>query len=551
MSAGAGKRAELDDLLRRLSDGSLAPEDSARLNELLHGDPEACEAYLRHATLDAQLHQELGVQRPLADTLPPFARAAAAPPPRPSGPRPWGALRFAAAALLGAGLSMLGSSMWSAPRPGPAATLDASRTNADCVATLLFADNCQWRSMERLIEGQRLSAGPLHLGVGLAILRFDGGAAVVLEGPTDLEIESRGCARLEAGRLTVRAPKEAAGFTVRAPASDVVDLGTEFAIVVERGGATEVHVLEGEVSYSKPGAPMEAAELLGAGNAVRYDGAASSVPRTVPLKSPRFADLLRQAQIGPREDLLLAYEGFNYPVGRVPLADAAGGIGWAGPWTVSPSGKLPPGDSTGDLTIASGKLHVAWPVLGGRGSMLEAPPEYQSRRRQLSQPVRLDEDGVYYVSVLVRWDTPPPPPAGQTMPSVRLVLRSSTEFNGDHVMFNLPVFQQPQLDIRTGAIFTSTQKVARGETQFWVGKIVARHQGEDEIFFRIYGEGETLDTIEPAFWSVRSRGVRSDARLDLVLLTKMDGGSCWWDEVRIGRSWRAVVPTATFDGKPK
>jgi hypothetical protein len=181
--------------------------------------------------------------------------------------------------------------------------------------------------------------------------------------------------------------------------------------------------------------------------------------------------------------------------------------------------------------------------------MLEAPPEYLSRRRMLAQPIRLDEDGVYYVSVLMRWDAPPAAPAGQTMPAVRLVLRSSTEFNGDHVMFNLPVFQRPQLDIRTGAIFTSQQTVARNETQFWVGKIVARRQGEDEIFFRVYGEGETLDTIEPGTWSVRSRGVRSDAKLDLVLLTKFGGGTCWWDEVRIGKSWRAVVPTAAFKGK--
>ncbi len=550
MSADAGRRAELEDLLRRLSDGPPTPEEASRLNELLHGDPEACEAYLRHVTLDAQLRLEFGGTPPLGDALPSFAQAARAPAPRPAAPKGGSVVRLAAAVLLGAGLSLLGRSMWS-PRPGPAVPSEAARANADCVATLLFADNCQWRKTDRLLEGQRLSAGPLQLERGLAILRFDGGAAVVLEGPTDLDLESRGCARLAAGRLTVRAPQEAAGFTVRSPASDVVDLGTEFAIVVERGGATEVHVLEGEVSYSKPGAPMESAELLGAGNAVRYDGAGSSVPRTVPLKSARFADLLRQAQIGPREDLLLAYEGFNYPVGRVPLAEAAGGTGWAGPWTVSPGVKLPAGDRTGDITVASGKLHVAWPVLGGRGSMLEAPPDYQSRRRQLAQPVRLDEDGVYYISVLVRWDAPPPPPAGQTMPSVRLVLRSSADFNGDHVMFNLPVFQQPQLDIRTGAIFTSTQTVARNETQFWVGKIVARREGEDEIFFRIYGEGEPLDAIEPAFWSVKSRGVHSDARLDLVLLTKFDGGTCWWDEVRIGTSWRAVVPTATFDGKPK
>jgi len=539
MSASADRQEELRDLLRRLSDGPLSTEESARLNELLHGDPEACELYLNQATLEAQLLHEFSGRQALPPEIP-FVRTS---PPTPA--RGLGVVRFAAAALLGAALTLLFGSI------SPRARQDvADRSIADCVATLLFADNCQWKTKESPVEGQRLSAGSLPLERGLAILRFDGGAAVVLQGPAELRVESRGCARLVHGRLTVRAPKEAAGFTVRSPASDVVDLGTEFAIMVERGGATEVHVLEGEVSHSKPGAPMEAAQLLSAGNAIRYDAARESAPRVVPLKSPRFAELLIQANIGPRQDLLQAYEGFDYPPGLVPLAEAAGGTGWIGPWAVSPGAKLPPGD-TGDLTIASAKLNVTWPLQGGRGPMLEAPQNYQSRRRQLADPVKLDEDGVYYVSVLVRWDTPPAPPAGQTMPSVRLVLRSSTDFNGDHVMFNLPIFQQPQLDIRTGAIFTSPQTVTPYETQFWVGKIVARKQGEDEIFFRVYGERETLDAIEPAAWTVKSRGVHSDARLDLVLLTKMDGGICWWDEVRIGKSWRAVVPTKAFAGNPK
>jgi ferric-dicitrate binding protein FerR (iron transport regulator) len=550
MSLPSDRLEELRELLRRLSDAPLSLEESARLNELLHGDPDACELYLKHLTLDAQLYHELGGRLPLPEELPAVARSA-------DGPRATPALdsrrlrvaRFAAALLLGAGLTMLVSSILPRGRHDPLAS-KPEESNADSVATLLFSDDCQWRMKECPVEGQRLSAGALTLERGLVILRFDGGAAVVLEGPAELRVESRGCARLFHGRLTVRAPKEAAGFTVRSPASDVVDLGTEFAIMVERGGATEVHVLEGEVSHSKPGAPMEAAELLSAGHAIRYDGDRAAEPRTVPLKSPRFSELLSQAKIGARQDLLLAHEGFNYPVGSLPLGEAVGGTGWAGAWTVSPGAKLPPGDD-GELTIASAKLHVPWPLQGGRGPMLEAPPHYQSRRRQLAEPVRLDEDGVYYVSVLVRWDAPPPPPPGKTMPSVRLVLRSSTDFNGDHVMFNLPLFQQPQLDIRTGAIFTSAQTVAPDETQFWVGKIVARRQGEDEIFFRVYGEQETLDTIEPATWSVKSRGVHSDARLDTVLLTKMDGGICWWDEVRIGKSWRAVVPTTALAGNPK
>jgi len=559
----ADRQTELHDLLRRLSDGQLSPEDSQRLNDLLLGNPEACELYLDHATLDAHLHREFG-KTPVAYSpgLPGSPVASMPNSPVAHAPGSPGSteyrlttlfrgriIRFAAAVLLGVCLTLL-SLPWLRPDNDPTASKAdedgmKARPFADAVATLLFADNCEWGKKDRLVEGQRLSVGSVHLVRGLAVLRFDGGAAVVLEGPTDLALESRGSARLASGRLTVRAPEQAAGFTVHTPASDVVDLGTEFAVVVERGGATELHVLEGEISYSKPGTPQESADLLGAGQAVRYDVARESAPRAVPLNAPRFTELLRQAKIGPRTDLLLAYEGFNYPAGRLPFDKADGGTGWAGPWRPSPGAKKPY-DNDGDLTIAFGQLKVPWPVLGGRGPMLEAPPEYQSRTRLLAQPVCLDEDGVYYVSVLLRWEGPPPPPVGpgNPLPSVRLVLRSSTNFQGDHVMFNLPAFQRPQIDIRSGAIFTSATTVARNETQFWVGKIVARRQGEDEIFFRVYSENEALDTIEPADWSVRSRGVRSDARLDLLLLSKFGGGTCWWDEVRIGKSWRAVVPTA-------
>jgi ferric-dicitrate binding protein FerR (iron transport regulator) len=548
----ADKQNELRNLLQHLSDGSLSPEDAVRLNDLLHGDPEACELYLEHVTLDAHLRHELGATRPSGELLPEFARAAlqaspgAAPSATPTVTRRGGfaILRFVAAAMLGA-LAMLGTLLFVRsfdPPAGERETETASTHSSDCVATLLFADECHWN----LVEGQRIPTGPLHLERGLAVLRFDGGAAVVVQGPTNLELVSRGFARLTRGRLTVRAPAEAAGFTVRTPASDVVDLGTEFAVVVEGNGATEVHVLEGEVSYAKADAPPDIMELLGAGKAVRFDEARVDAPRAVPLKAPRFSELLHQAHIGPREDLLLVHEGFDYPLGRLPAADARGGFGWGGPWRLSPGAKRN-GIDADALNITSRKLNVPWPVGGGRGPMLEATPDYQSRIRPLAQPVRLDEDGVYYVSLMVRWETPPEGP-GNT--SVRMVLRNSANFNGDHVMFNLPASHRPQIDMRSGAIFTSQKMITRNETQFWVGKIVARKNGEDEVFFRVYGEQEPLDLIEPADWSVRSRGVHSDAQLDLLLLSKFGGGTCIWDEIRIGKSWRAVVPTQPPAKKP-
>jgi ferric-dicitrate binding protein FerR (iron transport regulator) len=534
--------SELQPLLSLLSDGKLAPEDSQKLNDLLHGNPEACEAYLDHLTLEAHLHSAFGGAALTQEVLPSFARKAAS---KQSHLFPFlrryasRAAGLAAAVIVGAVLTFLFLPARPDPLTRKSETEDPNtRRGPDSVATLVFADDCQWAAQQRPTEGQRLSAGALQLERGLAVLRFDGGAAVILEGPAELGIETRGSARLVAGRLTVRAPDEAAGFTVHTPASEVVDLGTEFAVVVEKNGATEVHVLEGEVAYSKPGSPQEQADVLGAGKAVRYDQARSETARNVPLNAPRFKELIREAKMGQRQDVLLAHEPFNYPLGRVAFADAIGGSGWAGPWFVW--GNKPPTGDTPDLSIVSAKLNINWPIEGGHGPMLEAPTVYQSRARYLAQPIRLDEDGVYYVSVLAKWEAPPAP-AKPTNTSVRLVLRCSSDFQGDHVMFNLPVHQRPQLDIRSGAIFTSATTVTPNETQLWVGKIVARRTGEDEIFFKVYGENDPLDSMEPGTWNVRSRGIYSDAKLDLVLLSKFGGGQCWWDEVRIGKSWRSVV----------
>jgi ferric-dicitrate binding protein FerR (iron transport regulator) len=102
----------------------------------------------------------------------------------------------------------------------------------------------------------------------LVVLRFESGAEVVMMEETEIELESRGSLRLLSGNLTVRAPEEAAGFVVRTPMSEVTDLGTEFAVSVGSKGATEVHVMEGQVALGKPGVKPEDVQLLEEGQAV-------------------------------------------------------------------------------------------------------------------------------------------------------------------------------------------------------------------------------------------------------------------------------------------
>ena len=56
---------ELEELLSKLFDGIANNEDRKRIEELLSGDPEACEFYIDYSELCAQMEFELSAKTPL------------------------------------------------------------------------------------------------------------------------------------------------------------------------------------------------------------------------------------------------------------------------------------------------------------------------------------------------------------------------------------------------------------------------------------------------------------------------------------------------------
>jgi ferric-dicitrate binding protein FerR (iron transport regulator) len=422
----------------------------------------------------------------------------------------------------------------------PATEKPNSTTAAsDVIATLLLTEECVWRGGNVWLEGQSLHLGQvLCLVRGLAVLRFESGAEVVMNEATELLLESRGSLRLLGGRLTIRASEDAAGFIVRTEASDVTDLGTEFTVSVGDKGATEVHVLEGQVSLGRPGAPQARTQLLDAGRAVRIERGNANTPSAVPVVGTRFAELLDVATAKPRRGWLMVSEAFEYPPGRLPLNQANRGYGWASPWWITRTAPMQPVDD-GALDVAIGQLNQSWPVAGGHGLALRANEGFASRFRSMERPLRLDRDGIYYLSLIVRQE--PPANAGSEPLRVKLGLRSSDKMFADRILFRVGAVGKRQIEVRNGETFISPSAVARQGAQFWVGKIVARAQGEDEIFFRVYEDGEPFDLMEPASWSVQTRGVQSDAQLDVVELSVSGPSVCWFDELRIGKNWRAAV----------
>ncbi|MDP4625552.1 MAG: FecR domain-containing protein [Opitutales bacterium] len=98
-----------------------------------------------------------------------------------------------------------------------------------------------------MIRGDALKKGSLTLNHGYSEITMNNGVTLVLEAPVEIEVESLDKIRLMRGRLVAKVPEAAIGFTVLTPNSEVVDLGTEFGMSVDASGASEVHVLDGEV----------------------------------------------------------------------------------------------------------------------------------------------------------------------------------------------------------------------------------------------------------------------------------------------------------------
>lgn len=523
---------ELRDLLTRLSDGTQTGADARRLNELLRGDPEASEFYLNHAALEAQLHREFG------------AVPAAVPPGIPAAVGPVAArgqtvafpswLRYAAAVVLAVGGMWLASTWLNAGRAPR--TQAVSGEIAPWVATVLFSEGCQWRSGRVVSEGERLTTETLHLAKGLAILRFDGGAEMVLRGETELELQSATHAKLLRGDVVVRAEGEAAGFKLDTPSVSLLDLGTEFAVKVV-GGGTELHVSEGAVAYAQGGVT----ETLPAGKAVRLERARPA--EAIAADAPRFAQLVREANPRERPEMMLAHDGFNYEEGSHPPGKIAGGKGWAGPWRVREkevSGRSE-ADTTTDMHIVQGPTNLPWRMNRGGIGMLELPTGVCVRIRPMSLPLDMHRDGITYFSLITQ---EPARPSGRSRETIRLTFRSSAD-EGDFLSFGYGQHSKPFIRGASFGIAQSLSPVPDGQSLLWIGKIICRAEGDDEVSFRIYGEHDALDFAEPGAWHV-TRSVRMKAALDLLLIASSGNAPRRVDELRIGATWRSVVPISTF-----
>ena len=271
------ERVELNELISALVDGRASEAEHLRLEKMLAASDEARRFYVRSMAMSASLFERAGeMQGELSEptNIVPFSKWSR-----------WAMpLAAAAAVLLGVFLARTFF--------GPGQTGNAEE-QPESVARLSGSKDCKWIGAAPA-PGDELTRGRhLELASGFAELTFDSGAQITLVGPATLDLRSAWEAELQRGTLKANVPPEAIGFRVINAAVEVVDLGTEFSMTAEEGGAAEVFVLKGAVEVQPRNQGGENVEqprsVLREKQARRFARAGASDVRDGEKKFQRFA----------------------------------------------------------------------------------------------------------------------------------------------------------------------------------------------------------------------------------------------------------------------
>lgn len=168
--------------------------------------------------------------------------------------------------------------------------------------------------------------------------------------------------------------------------------------------------------------------------------------------------------------------------------------------------------------------------------------------RELAIPVRLDRDGVYYVSYRCRRA----PAAVDDVNQVQLVLRkrglTAEEEIAQGTSLKFTVARRSSfaaVTLNKETTRTSIPIVA-DTTHLVVGKVVASRDRADQVFLRVYRPDDPPSDWEPAEWSVVSPAFDLNTTYDQVSIEFFSEGEIRLDDLRIGTTWGSVTQPGVF-----
>lgn len=571
MSDNPISRDEFLMLLGRICNETLTPSENCRLRELLEQSPAARRMFADYMFLHSQLYW---IAQP-TDGGPPTGRNldGAAPPlpvvsdvttiPPSAGGLAGRGMGIPGPAMLGglvvAALMGLAATTWwftrpSAPDRRPRAEGTADSPGAGPIAARITGTrNCLWDPASPVGYGSPVYGGQrLHLRKGLAEITFDDGAVVVLEGPSEVVVDSQANASLQQGRLAATVPLGAEGFTVETSRLKVVDLGTEFGVLTDPRGSTEVHVFNGEVrGHVLDDAGQSIRTLyLHSDQGARLDVMQSDVTHLA-ANARGFVRNLPTPD-GPRGGLL-ASEGFFYYTG--PLSGRNGSFGWSGAWFDIASDGRP-----GTNGVAAGSLTFDKVPAGGNRAVQTG--QHNRIRRTLDTSV----GGVFDLAGMV-----------ENQDGVRLIGKDrSTVYlsflqrtsDTDDVFYGLEVHRGDGNANRVLCIGNGADQTRYG--------VSSRYNGYGSSMFKPLGEEDTdvnlfvvrftfgqdnRDTVD-VYRNPRSLTDESQATIDASLqgnfafdrigMGNFDGSKTHEvDRIQIGTSFAAVTGKPPYDGLDK
>ena len=289
--------SDILDLFSRVADGVQTEDDERRLIALLKTDAAAREEFQRVMELHSTLHWMY-----VTAAIRPQPRRRLAGPSQPTSASGWQKRWIAAALasflLLGGVVGGIATRLVAGRQAAPAAATAPAPAAEDRASNAIGVIGMIEKA--RLVvpaaggkavrDGDPLHAGRLAIAAGVVELRLGNGVRIVLEGPGELELFGEMAAFLHAGKAVVRMPDGMKGFRLDTATTDVLDLGTEFAVKTGQGLVTDVQVYDGEVLATRKSgdAGMQFPKRLVAGEAVRFDAKNGGLPQPIPYSEGRF-----------------------------------------------------------------------------------------------------------------------------------------------------------------------------------------------------------------------------------------------------------------------
>ncbi|MFG0289318.1 MAG: FecR domain-containing protein [Rhodopirellula sp. JB044] len=404
----------------------------------------------------------------------------------------------------------------------------------DNVMTVTYQEDALW-DMDVQI-GDQFDFGHIHLRKGVARLNSIYGAVVILdarEGPVRATLDADRSMTVLEGRVLAKAYDQALGFTLRTPTTNVVDIGTEFAVSVDSDGNSDVTVLQGAVTWlPRDRASNSGRSMLAEGNAVRFRSSSDNQGITLKGDADHLDELRAFAtRINSRDDCPppQVHESFDYPLGV--MRKDPGGIGWSEPWfkhsapVIAPSGVIRQG---GYL------IDPAW--------LQPSSPRYtvislsSASERLIAEPISVDVEQDVYMSFLTRKRVIELPRDDRCGAGIALFSATGEQ------QFGVSIDMRENLTIFNGSKHFGGRHLEPDQTYLIVLKLELHREQPDQIFAKAYSEVDPPAACEPVLWDTSAPGADQRGTIDHVRLWSDATAIAAFDEIRIGSTWNAVVP---------